>query len=810
MGYAAGYFIGTIIRFIIIAYILQKVNELFIEKPDKGSFVQTSAGIKANTISTQTPVRIVYGTQRVGGNDVYMYTTGSENKYLYIVQTLAEGECDSIEQRSGVDQVWLGDKLYDEYGGNVSYWFHSGTSAQTVDSHIPDPLWTDTLRNTCYIVFKLYYDKDYFLSIPTRQIEFNGAKIYDFRDTTTAFSRNPVLCLYDYFTNTRYGIGIDSGEIDVTSWTAAANYCDTQGWNLDLVIFENQNAWAIVETILSHFRGILNWWDGKFYLRYQDLYDETSVLTIEDKHIYQDDSGKASISIAQPGRFNRPSGVRVKYIDKDKLYVTDDVLIGESAGVINEFKLVGCTDRQMATDLAVTALERAQLDRVIGGVFRDDCVELEPNDIITFNSTALGISDQLMRVTSSKITDTGLVNLGLQYESYDLYDDDYNIDIEGEYTCSLPDPSLKPPDVSNASITERTYYERLRTYSILQISFDEPTDYAWYKDVEVWQSITGSGYVHQFNTTTDFEVGPVEQGTTYYIKLVTRNIWGVKQDINSATLLSHTVVGKSDEPTSLTSLSIIANDNAINLYADKLNDPDIEVYEFRLGSQWVGGIFLAAIRSPNYSITGVKPGTFTFFCNTKGTNDIYGSTPRSASTTLTVPKGWTAYDTTTYTDDYTSTSSGTHDNTEHCTYNSDDYLKCSHSGSNLTGTYTSKVFDLGAGNNDVYYTYIDAALVTTGVGTTWDDMTASGTLTWDEMNATTTSWNELAEINEAPQVNITLKYKVNSGDTWSEVDRMELCSVVAEFRYFQVIITITDPSLAINALVENYVVKLYN
>ena len=105
---------------------------------------------------------------------------------------------------------------------------------------------------------------------------------------------------------------------------------------------------------------------------------------------------------------------------------------------------------------------------------------------------------------------------------------------------------------------------------------------------------------------------------------------------------------------------------------------------------------------------------------------------------------------------------------------------------------------------------IDADSVTTGVGTTWNDLTNSGTLTWDEINATTTTWNEAAEINKAPRVSITLKHKVNVLDDWAEAKRMELCSLVGEFRYFQVVINITDPSENINALVENLTVKLYN
>ena len=77
------------------------------------------------------------------------------------------------------------------------------------------------------------------------------------------------------------------------------------------------------------------------------------------------------------------------------------------------------------------------------------------------------------------------------------------------------------------------------------------------------------------------------------------------------------------------------------LYAEKVNDPDVELYEFRLGDSWSGSIFLSALRSPNLSLSGVKPGDFTFWCNTLSNNGVYGAVARSASVSLQdPPDGW--------------------------------------------------------------------------------------------------------------------------------------------------------------------------
>lgn len=612
-------------------------------------------GVKLNTRSTEEPIPVIYGQLKVGGNDVYITATGTNNDILWIVQTISEGECDSIESSGGVDQLWLGDKLWNEYGGNVSYYFHSGSTTQTKDANLyaVKNEWTDTLKNTCYIVWKLTYDRDYFQGIPRRNTLLNGRKLFDFRDDTTGYSNNPVLCLYDYITNARYGLGVDSTNLDTTTWTAAANYCDIKGWTLNYAVNKNQLAHDVIDAVLLHFRGKLVWYDGKYYLRYSDLNYESSAMTLEDEHIVQSPSGESSMFITQPSRFKRPDAIRVAYIDPDKEYVTDYVTVGDTTGVVRELRLSGCTDRQQASDLGVYELERQQLDRVVGGFFRDDALQLEAHDPITLNTTALGISGQIMRVLDAQIQNDGLIALSFAYESTGLYDDDYNLDADGVYNCSLPDINAEPASVSNVVLTEDTYNYRLRTFTRVNVTFDLPASYPWLKHIEIWLSYDNATWEHLFNVTGDFQIDPVEEGVTYYLKFKTVSIWGTKRTDGNSYVASLLIEGRTASPESLTSLSLLANGNAINIWSSKVSDADVELYEFRLGTSWNGSIFLAALRSPNLSLVGVKPGSHTFFCNTLANNGVYGSTPRSQSVELKdPPDAWTEDGVSPFSDDF--------------------------------------------------------------------------------------------------------------------------------------------------------------
>jgi hypothetical protein len=163
------------------------------------------------------------------------------------------------------------------------------------------------------------------------------------------------------------------------------------------------------------------------------------------------------------------------------------------------------------------------------------------------------------------------------------------------------------------------------------------------------------------------------------------------------------------------------------------------------------------------------------------------------------PDTWTVQNTDTC--DYNGV--GTHNNTEHVVYNTDDYLKCSHTTGVLVGTYTSPIYDRGASGR--YLIYALADIVVTGDGTTWNDQLPSPG-TWDSVGVSTKTWNEIFELDAATQVKMTLKYGDASPPT-SETEKLEILSTIATGRYFQLVIEITDPSAEVNGLVENFELK---
>ena len=797
--------------------------------------------IKSNAMSTSEPMRIIYGTCRVGGNDVYTEALGKHSKLLFIDQVLSEGPIEGVDS----SKIWVDNLLADgtkwSKNDRVNYELKTGTSDQTVAALINDFVskYDDNLRNSAHIAWRLKYDGDAFRGNPKRQLLIKGRKVYDPRTETTIWSDNPAICLLDYMTNKRYGLGIDSDNMDYTSFMEAADYCDKVDpyddragpkFKINMVVNVGESsAWEPVDNILALFRGGINYFNSNYSLRFADLTEETTQFTIEDEHIVQDEAGKSSIKISQPNPYDKPTGMRVNYINSfNDEYTEDSFIVGEDTGLVQEMDLIGCTDPEMARVLANSELERRQLNRVITGTFRDDLIGLEPHDVVTFNCTSLAIEDQAMRVMSVSYTQEGFVNLALQYENEDIYNDEYDTTIDDSYTTTLPDPD-DPVILATSTISEETYFYRLRTFCRLNITFTVDEDEAWFDHVEVHVSTNGNvaaNYVHQFNAVTDFSIDPVYEGETYFVKLRTVNTWGVKQDLEDIVAKVKTIEGISNQrPPSPAKLLISPGDNSISLSSTKLDDPDIEVYEFRLGAQWRGGIFMASLRSPNLDFKSVKPGTHSFTLNTKGTNGLYGEIEgaQKATTAVSLPKGWT-YDDEYYNNYTDSTSEGVaFTNTEH-TFHPDtdeDVLKCSHGELGMDGTtmmyldstanmlygkYEGPVYDLGSSGE--YFVYVDAVMDVVGEGTYWSDV-CPDPVTWDDIRVTERTWLDIFEIGEAPNINITIKYATSLELGWSEVNRAELFAAVVTARYFQVIIEITDPSLEVNAMVLAHTLMLY-
>ena len=205
-------------------------------------------------------------------------------------------------------------------------------------------------------------------------------------------------------------------------------------------------------------------------------------------------------------------------------------------------------------------------------------------------------------------------------------------------------------------------------------------------------------YRYMTKSTSDYVLDPVEESETYYVKLRSVSIYGVKENFDNAAVVSKTIIGKTTLPTDLTSMTAIANGDTVTVFADPVSDPDIVGYEVRLGDAWDGAIFISFNMNCSLRLVGVRPGTHTFWMSPVDNAGSYSDNPVYATVQVFTPPGFTELATYgTWAWDFTT---GTLVNTEHTTQSSEDALMCSHTGS-LTGTWESPSYDLGAADQKV-------------------------------------------------------------------------------------------------------------
>ena len=227
--------------------------------PANKDSLPTAAGNRMSNVRQAITYRTtVYGQVRVGGAITFLTqgtptaSTGSlggmtdtSGAYIHLVLTLAGHEVEDV------GSVYFNDVLVrldgngwalapdistvQSWAGKARVLKACGSPATdkafnaALSANAPDK-WTAAHTQTghakLYVMF--VWDATVFSGgLPTVTAVVKGAKIYDPRTAVTAWSANPALCLRDYLTSVRYGVGVPESWInDVPVCNSAANNCD--------------------------------------------------------------------------------------------------------------------------------------------------------------------------------------------------------------------------------------------------------------------------------------------------------------------------------------------------------------------------------------------------------------------------------------------------------------------------------------------------------------------------------------------------------------------------------------------------------
>lgn len=205
-------------------------------RPSQKSGPQEKRGFSVTQRGSTIPHQIIYGKMKVAGARIFDGTTGTDNVDLHRVVAFAGHEIESFEEIYINDEVATIDgsgtvTSPSRYQGKIKIYQHLGSPNQAADSNLVSAVsgWTGNhrLRGIAYLYCKFTYDVDAFPNnVPEITAVIKGKKVYDPRNTTTAWSDNPALCVRDYLTSSGYGLGEATANVNDTSFTTAANICD--------------------------------------------------------------------------------------------------------------------------------------------------------------------------------------------------------------------------------------------------------------------------------------------------------------------------------------------------------------------------------------------------------------------------------------------------------------------------------------------------------------------------------------------------------------------------------------------------------
>ena len=422
-----------------------------------------------NAVSTNKRLPVVYGTTQVAPQFVDIRSGSIDSDVLYVVGSLSHGPIQNIGDIKFDGQIAIsGSVPVNPFTtSSLQHSTHVGTFSQTLDTilatDLPNVYGVNFKGNgIAYIVFKLTKDDEgnvFPNGIPqpiTAHIQ--GRVVFDPRDSQTKFSDNPALCIRDYLTNIIYGYGIPDADINDTSFSAMANFCDevvstpsgdTKRYTCNGIVDTDRSLGDNLNGLLTSCLGILIYQEGKYRLHIPRPVLSTGIHinelnTVGDWNIQ---------TIGADNTFNTFEGV---YISPQMNYQPDTVnmptgstnpflTLDNGMELSGQVQLPFTDNVHMAQRITGTVLKRSRERSLVGVTCHEDMLAVQVGDVVEVSNDSAGWSQKQFEVISWNASEAKEVGLSLL--SYDVNDyvnvQEPNASV---FNTNLPNPfDVRPP-----------------------------------------------------------------------------------------------------------------------------------------------------------------------------------------------------------------------------------------------------------------------------------------------------------------------------------------------------------------------------
>ena len=625
------------------------------EIPDFGTsdFDDFETGILLNKQSNDANIPIIYGTRLVGGIRVFMETSGTDNTYLYMAIVLGEGEINDITEIRVDDKAvtWasdLADNTAVEVNSSDSNFYknseslirvepHYGTDDQTASSLLSTlSSWgtNHRLRGLAYLALRFKWNQDAFTSIPKVQAVVQGKKVVAYNSSlvaqTASHSSNPAWCLLDYLTDTRYGKGIATADIDLQSFYDASVICETQVepysgasniniFDCNAVLDTSKKIIENVRTLLRGCRGYLPYTGGKYKLIIETTGTASITLTEDDiiggfnlnSENKNDKFNRVIVSFVNPERNYQVDEVQFPPIDDSGLASADQHATMKTAdgGFLLEgrFDFQTITSPYQAEEMAEIILRRSRealkLDINVSG----DGYDLAIGDIVNITHASLGFSAKAFRVLAVSFNEDYTIGLSLVEYQASHYTWSTKAQVSATPTTTLPNPFVVQPPASVTLSDQLISYNDGTVIVALDVTIGaSPDSFVSYYQVE-----------YKLNSESDFKIH--SQGSGLFqrvLNVIDQQVYDVRVKAVSAlgssstyVTAQRTIVGATDPISNVTDFSCNILGNEAHLSWEAVTDLDLAYYQVRYstltsGAEWQNSVSLIEkVSRPATSVT---------------------------------------------------------------------------------------------------------------------------------------------------------------------------------------------------------------
>ena len=652
--------------------LVDDVISWIIPQPDIPDFGQIQAdldakGILVNKKSANGAIPIVYGTRKVGGNIVFLETSGADNQYLYMALVLSEGEINDITSIEVNDnQVTFTGDLADNTQVTVASSdanFYDGASLITVEPHFGSDSqtassllstlssWTSNhrLRGLAYLAIRFEWNRDKFGSLPTVQAVVQGKKVYNPNldstvtggsgshrkddSTTWAYSDNPVYQLLDYLRNDRFGMGITNSYFDsnFADWQTAGDVCDTQItpysgasaidlMNSHTVIDTSKKAIDNVKGFLRGCRGYLNFTAGKYNI----LVESTGTASIS----LTEDNIIGGISVTSKNKNSRYNRVIVNFNNPSKSYQSDtaqfppvdetglasadqhSTMKTADGGLLLEgrFDFSMLNSPYQAQEMAEIILRRSRTSLDVSLKADATALDLAVGDLVNITHATPSFSAKPFRVQGMTINSDHTINLVLSEHQDSFYTFGTQQEVATIPDTTLPNVfSVQPP----ASVTlsdQLIEYNDGTVIVALDITVGaSPDQFVDFYQVEYKLSTDSNFIIYAQGSGLNHRVLNVIDQSTYDVRVKAVNSLGVSSTYVSA---QRQIVGAIAPPSDVTDFSANVSGQEAHLSWEAVTDLDLAYYNLRFSeatdgtADWLNSVALVEkISRPATSIS---------------------------------------------------------------------------------------------------------------------------------------------------------------------------------------------------------------